>query len=333
MIGYGGLEQIAYQCAKGLAARGHQVTLVAPDGSSCPGGQVFSIGPPGQGDESASYSKYWKLLLEQDCVIDHTWQKNSLLLRAEHPERCPPCLAVLHAPVDTMLKTLPPGVAKPCFVCISDDQRNHFENLFDARARTCHNGIDPNFYRSLGMNRTNRFLFLARYSTIKGPHLAIDACKAVGASLDMVGDTSITNEPALFEYCKSHADNKQIRIVGGVSRSETLRWFSSAFCFLHPNKYFREPLGLAPLEAQACGLPVIAWRKGAMTETIKQGETGWLVENETQLAQMVGRVGNEGISDAMRQSCREWVCDNFTEERMIGRYEELCIEARDTGGW
>ena len=52
-----------------------------------------------------------------------------------------PVLCVLHAPVDTMLKSLPPGVDKPCFVCISEDQRNHFEALFNQEARVCHNGI------------------------------------------------------------------------------------------------------------------------------------------------------------------------------------------------
>ena len=34
--GYGGLEQIAWECAKGLAKLGHQVALIAPDGSECP---------------------------------------------------------------------------------------------------------------------------------------------------------------------------------------------------------------------------------------------------------------------------------------------------------
>ena len=51
LAGYGGLEQIAWQVAKGLAAKGNEVTLVSPDGSLCPGCSVIPTGIPGQHDE------------------------------------------------------------------------------------------------------------------------------------------------------------------------------------------------------------------------------------------------------------------------------------------
>lgn len=328
--GYAGLEMITWQQAKGLAEKGHKVTLIAPQGSTCPNVEIIQTGPPGQWDERKSYQGYWKRLLEFDCIIDSSWSKWSYILKAEGTLKCP-VLGVTHAPVDTMFKELPPGVDKPCFVCISQDQANHFQALFGRPARVAWNGFDAEtFYKPLNMPRTDRFLFLARFSTIKGPDIAIEACLKAGVGLDLVGDTSITGEPELYNKCKSLADGKQIRIIGGVSRGECVYWFSQAHAFLHPNKLFREPAGLAPLEAQACGLPVIAWRYGALQESVRE-DTGILVSSMDDLVNAINTL-KQPMPQEIRDRCRIWA-KSFSVERMVLRYEELCNEAVQTGGW
>lgn len=339
--GYGGLEVIAWHCAKGLAAKGHRVTLIAPQGSSCPGCEVVACLPPGQGSEENAYGGaryktpqgeeiiwpgYWPKLLEfndDGVLIDHSWNKWAYLLKAEG-RLTAPILGVCHAPINTMYGALPPGVTKPCFVCISEDQREHFEALHaPAQARVCYNGIDLDFYKPLAIQRSKRFLFLARFSTIKGPDLAIEACLKAGVGLDLIGDTSITNEPALFHHCQKMADGEQIRIVGSVPRGEAVWWLSQAYCLLHPNQRFREPFGLAPLEAMACGCPVIGWNYGAMKETIHQ-DHGWLVNSFDELVERI-RLQQE-IQPTFREECRKWA-KGFSIQAMVDRYEKLCQEA------
>ena len=131
-IGYSGLEHLAWQRAKGLAELGHQVALVAPDGSECPGVQVIPCGPERQISEQDAYSKYWQFLPQFDAIIDESWQKWSFSLKREGKLNAP-ILGVCHAPVDTMFSTPPRPVEKPCFVCISEDQAVHFRNLFGDR--------------------------------------------------------------------------------------------------------------------------------------------------------------------------------------------------------
>jgi glycosyltransferase involved in cell wall biosynthesis len=278
---------------------------------------------------------YWQHLQQMDCILDHSWSKFSYLLKQEGALKCP-ILGVLHAPVDTMLKELPPGIDKPCFVCISEDQRAHFENLFNHPARTAYNGIDTSFYSPLTMPRSKRFLFLARFSTIKGPDIAIEACKKAGVGLDLVGDTSITAEPELLQKCQRIADGRQIRIVGPCSRGETVWWFSQAHALLHPNQRFREPFGLAPVEAMSCGCPIIAWRNGAMKETVVPGETGLLTDSMDELVTHIKTLSNindgKGPTDVDRGRCRNWA-SQFSVERMVNRYAELATEAIETGGW
>ena len=116
--GYSGLEMIAWQRAKGLAAKGHEVTFIAPNGSECPGCTMIFSGPPGQWDEKKAYGTYWEQLLKFDVIVDDSWCKWSYVLKQEGRLKVP-VLGVLHAPVNTMYASLPP-VEKPCFVCISN---------------------------------------------------------------------------------------------------------------------------------------------------------------------------------------------------------------------
>ncbi len=345
LSGYGGLEYIAYHQAKGLAARGHQVGLFAPDGSFCEGVENIPIGPPGI-SEMESYSRYWHLLPNCDAIIDNSWQKWAYCLKAEGKLQAP-VLGVLHAPVNTMYQIVPPQfeglppVEKPCFVCISDDQRSHFEALFGRQARRAYNGIDLEFYKPIDTPRSDRFLFLARFSEIKGADLALEACLKAGVGLDLIGDTTITQEPAYFQKCMAMAEqqspdwkgpSKQIRMIGNVSRGEAVWWMSQAHCMLHPNMRFREPFGLAPVEAMACGCPVIAWNYGAMRETIVDGVTGQLVTSFDELVGWVRSYRDYPDLPKVRLACREQA-SRFSVERMCKQYEALIEEATMKGGW
>jgi glycosyltransferase involved in cell wall biosynthesis len=224
-------------------------------------------------------------------------------------------------------------VENPCFVAISRDQAVHFEGIHSREAKVCYNGIDLSFYKPLDIPRTDRFLFLARFSTIKGPDLAIEACKKAGVGLDLVGDFSITNEPDLLERCKRECDGKQIRLIGPATRGECVWWYSQAFAMLHPNQRFREPLGLAPLEAQACGCPVIAWKYGAMKETISHSLLVSSVEDMVKAMRgLVSLNRTRGDLSICRQSVRINSA-KFSIARMVDRYAQLCEEAVKTGGW
>lgn len=328
VAGYSGLEVIAWECARGLALKGHEVSLVAPDGSTCPNVKIIPNGPAGTWDEKSAFGRYHEALKGFDVIIDHTWNKWSYVYKMQGGISCP-VLGVCHAPINTMYQTLP-NIEKPCFVCISKDQANHFEALFDRPAKVAYNGIDLSYYQPIaGLKRTNRYLFLARFSTIKGPHIAQEACRALGKELDLVGDTTITGEPSYFEYCKSLADGKQIRIVGPATRGECVYWMSQAHAFLHSAKDYREPFGLAPVEANACGLPVIAWNRGALRETIVHGKTGFIVNSVQEFHDVIK---SNAVDTIDRDECRE-NAKRFSIENMVNGYESLCFEALETGGW
>jgi glycosyltransferase involved in cell wall biosynthesis len=72
-----------------------------------------------------------------------------------------------------------------------------------------------------------------------------------------------------------------LRILVGVSEDQLVTWYRRAKLFLYAP--YLEPFGLAPVEAMACGTPVIGVREGGVRETIANEETGILVDRDEML--------------------------------------------------
>lgn len=323
--GYSGLEMVAWQQAKGLAKLGHEVLLVAPQGSAAPEGVELHQTTLRE-SEGQAYSGYWNRLPGYDAIIDNSWEKWSYILKMEGRLNAP-ILGVIHAPAHTMYHSAPP-VPMPCIVGISDDQSVAASECWGVSARTAYNGIDLDFYKHTNSMRKETLLFLARISKIKGPHIAIDVATRCRMPLDVVGDDTLTQEPQyklqVYARCRNN-----IVYHGGKNRDECVELFNTRCCLLHMNLHFKEPFGLAPVEAQACGMPVIAFDNGAMREVIKHGETGFVVKTQQEVEELVKRKFWLEIDSGR---CREWA-SQFSVENMAKRYESLILEAIETGGW
>ena len=325
--GYAGLEQLAWQQAVGLANKGHEVTLIAPQGSTVPSNVSLHETVLRESEKNA-YKKYWSSLPGYDAIIDHSWEKWSYILKMEG-KLSAPILGVLHAPVHTMYNS-PPPVDKPCMVAISKDQAQAAKEHLKVSVEVSYNGVDIDFYKPTNTSKNNRYLFLARISTIKGPDIAVNVAKSTHINLDLVGDDTLTGEPELVNNIKQECIvNPNLRYIGPQSRENCVFWFNSNKALLHPNMRFREPFGLAPVEAQLCGMPVIAWDNGAMRETIVHGETGFLVNSESEICDLIR---SDAVASINPNRCREWA-SGFSYKNMIDRYDELCKLAIDTGGW
>ncbi|MFH1292444.1 MAG: glycosyltransferase [bacterium] len=82
--------------------------------------------------------------------------------------------------------------------------------------------------------------------------------------------------PEMKKLKKLARDN--VEFLGRISDQEKTRLLRQAKAFIHPQL---EDFGITPLEAMACGRPVIAYCAGGATETIKPGETGIFFHHQT----------------------------------------------------
>lgn len=112
--------------------------------------------------------------------------------------------------------------------------------------------------------RGERLLVVSRLLAYKRIDLAVEAARRLGMGLDVVG-----TGPALGELRSRASSNVTFhgRVEDGVL--DELLSGCRAFCF--PG---REDFGIAPVEAQAAGKPVIAYGAGGALETVEDGVTG-----------------------------------------------------------
>jgi D-inositol-3-phosphate glycosyltransferase len=89
----------------------------------------------------------------------------------------------------------------------------------------------------------------------------------------------------------------RVRLVGAVPREEMPRWYRSADVVACAPWY--EPFGLTPLEAMACGVPVVAAAVGGLTDTVVDELTGELVPARDPVA--LGRTLRRLLDDPVRR--------------------------------
>ena len=95
-----------------------------------------------------------------------------------------------------------------------------------------------------------------------------------------------------------------------------------------------EDFGIVPLEAQACGRPVVARARGGAVETILSGTTGILVEDPSPAAFAAAireALGTTFDSDAIRRHAEGFGRERFAEE--LGAVVDETLAAGDHGAW
>ncbi len=136
-------------------------------------------------------------------------------------------------------------------------------------AAVVHPPVDTEWYTpSTSVPREDFFLLAGRLVPYKQPALAVRAARKAGVRLVVAGDGRSRAE------CEALA-GPGTEFVGRVSDSELRSLFRRASAVLMPGV---EDFGIVPVEAQACGTPVLATGAGGALDSVIPGRTGQLVE-------------------------------------------------------
>src|SRR5207244_5210195 len=129
--------------------------------------------------------------------------------------------------------------------------------------------------------------------------------QAAGIAIDVYGDTYDA------EYAREQIGPRRyapgVAVHRGVARTSLWAVMARAAVVLCPARW-DEPFGMAAAEAQACGTPVVAFRRGGLGEVIVNGETGFLVPPDDLEAAAEAVSKAAGIS---RLACRRHAEDQL----------------------
>lgn len=153
-----------------------------------------------------------------------------------------------------------------------------------------------------------------RISPEKGLEDALEIAKRCGETLAIAG--AIDDET----YWRDVQDQygPQIAYRGFMTQSKFQSFLGHGRALLQTQKW-QEAFGLVTLEALACGTPVIAYARGANSELIKDGVSGFLVEPDN-IDQAIAASGK--IAQIDRKTCRDAIAESHSLSAFAKRMDQ-----------
>ncbi len=154
------------------------------------------------------------------------------------------------------------------YVAISHYVAGRIGRYYNREASVVYPPVDTDFYRPDASAPESYALIVSALVPYKRIDLAIDACARAGVPLRIVGDGP-------ERHALERGAGNRATFLGRLSGEDIRTLYRRAAVVLLPGE---EDFGIVPLEAQACGRPVVALGRGGALETVVPGQTGELVD-------------------------------------------------------
>jgi glycosyltransferase involved in cell wall biosynthesis len=175
--------------------------------------------------------------------------------------------------------------------------------------RVIPNGVDVHRWRQ-GPGGDGA-IWTGRLVPEKGAHVAIAACRAAGLPLRIMGPI---HDHAYFDELIAPQLCADVEYVGHGTHDELIDAVGHAGVAV-VTPLWDEPFGLVVIEALACGTPVAALARGAMTELV-DADVGALATDVEQLPSAIRRAASRD-----RDACRQRAASTHSAARMVDAYE------------
>jgi glycosyltransferase involved in cell wall biosynthesis len=213
------------------------------------------------------------------------------------------------------------------FTANSATVRDRIRRFYERDARVVHPPVDVEFFNPGDASERGKFaLAVSRFIPYKRLDLAIEAAAVADVDLVMAGsgpeegrlrDIAAARHPGRVSFCIA-------------PRSDELReLYRRASALVYPG---REDFGIVPVEAQACGTPVVALGIDGTKESVVHGETGILVKRQDP------ELLAEGIRELLRARFSPDRCVRNAQRfsrarfnRQIYGWVDACLELRSDG--
>ena len=350
----GGAEIHLHEIFGRLARAGHEVTLLCGGWPGCPpraridGMSIHRVGTR-QSFAALAYGYYnkvlrrepWDLLLEDinkvplytplwtrertAALVPHLFGSTAFL---ELPAPLAAAVWFAERPLGRIYRDVP-------FEAISESTRDDLvaRGIPRDHVEVIYPGIDTTGYTPLADTRAPAplFAYLGRLKKYKGVQHVISAFARMArrdATLVIAGAGDY--RPALEAQARSLDLGERVRFLGRISEAEKLSMLRRAWALVFASP--KEGWGITNLEAAACATPVVASNSPGIRESVRHGETGYLVPHGdigAMAAAMDRLAGSRELVETLGTQARRFA-ESFTWERAAAETERHLTQL--TGG-
>jgi len=233
--------------------------------------------------------------------------------------------------MDTFLERLwkkwDKNAARRCdkIAAISNVVKGRVKKYYDYDADVIYPPVEVAKIKKAGkVNRKeNWFLYLGRVETYKGVDIAIKACVKAGVPLKIAGKGD--HFEAMKELVKKLNARGLVKFLGYVSDEQKINLLSRTRALIFPVR--DEDFGIVPVEANAAGTPVIAFKEGGVLETISADnpKTGEFF-NKYSAKELAKVLKNFNLEEYNPDNCRKQA-DNFASEIFVYKLQNYVKDA------
>lgn len=322
----GGVELTLQNIAQALIQQGHQIFVVAPIGSvlkdiplvQTPGDLQVTAQTQGRNEpiampENSVLANMWsyarRVQGDYDLLLNfaYDWLPFYLTPFFSRPIAHLVSMGSLNRVMDQIIDQV--AIEFPGSIGVhSHAQAATF--AFANQCRVLHNGLDLSLYQFCG-EPEQTLAWVGRIAPEKGVEDAIAAAQSAGLPLKIWGTIQ---DAAYWEKLRS----ANVQYCGFLPTQQLQQELGRCLGLLVTPRWV-EAFGNVAIEALACGVPVVAYRRGGPAEIVRDGKTGWLVEPDS-IKGLVTAIARLGEID--RLACRQQAEAEYSLAAMGDRVEQ-----------
>jgi UDP-glucose:tetrahydrobiopterin glucosyltransferase len=325
----GGVELTLLNTARLMADRGHFLEVIAPRGSQLAGAtlteidgtlqvpaQTLSRAIPVTMPKNSVLANMWAYVRQVQAQFDlivnfaYDWLPFYLTPFLTTPVAHLVSMGSLSDAMDVIIE----GVAVQYPSTIGVYTRTQAQTFaFAERCVLLGSGLDLSLYNYCAVP-DNALCWLGRISPEKGLEDAVAAAQATGIPLKVMGRVQ---DQAYFDQILQDFPKAPVEYLGFLDTRRMQQAVRQCRGLLVTSRWV-EAFGNVLIEALACGVPVIAYRRGGPAEIVKDSETGWLVEPDS-VEGLIGAI--KALDQIDRKACRQQAEREFSLEALGDRTE------------
>ncbi|GAX86804.1 conserved hypothetical protein [Lebetimonas natsushimae] len=218
-------------------------------------------------------------------------------------------------------------------VCVSKQVKEYLasEGVKKEKLEVIYTGIDTKKFKSYSdynlredFNINENTVIIGIVAVLRAAKRHIDLLKAV-KEIDNVKVVIVGSGPQeknIKNFIQKNNLEDKVLMLG--HREDIDKILPNFDIFVLPSNL--EALGTALLEAQSCGVPVVASRVGGIPECVNEGKTGFLFEKENVSDlkdKLLKLIENRNLREEFSKNARKWIEEKFSTEKMVKDTEKL----------